>query len=87
VSPRGGLFAWNAFLDRMFESPCRAARLSRTGGLLELRLGCETAAPDLIDTAAHGERPHDSAGTSQCWSFKTLEQDEHTFPHAIEAAD
>jgi hypothetical protein len=33
------------------------------------------------------ERPHDGTGTAKGWSFKTLEHDEHTFPHAIEATD
>ncbi len=33
------------------------------------------------------ERPHDGTGTAKGWSFKTLEHDAHTFPHAIEATD
>ena len=33
------------------------------------------------------ERPHDPVGTAQGWSFKTLEHDEHSFPHGIEATD
>ncbi len=33
------------------------------------------------------ERPHDTTGLAKGWSFKTLEHDAHTFPHAIEATD
>lgn len=33
------------------------------------------------------ERPHDTTGLAKGWSFKTLEHDAHTFPHAIQATD
>jgi hypothetical protein len=33
------------------------------------------------------ERPHDATRTARGWSFKTLEHDEHMFPHAIKATD
>jgi hypothetical protein len=33
------------------------------------------------------ECPHDNTGTAKGWTFKTLEHDEHTFPHAIEGTD
>jgi hypothetical protein len=33
------------------------------------------------------ERPHDGTGLAKGWTFKTLEHDAHTFPHAIEATD
>lgn len=31
--------------------------------------------------------PQDPRGDGTGWTFKTLEHDEHTFPHAIEAKD
>ena len=44
--------------------------------------------PDLVFTPlAPEERPHDPAGTAKGWTFRTLEHDEHTFPHATEATD
>ena len=33
------------------------------------------------------ERPHDPSGIAKGWTFQTLEHDQHTFPHAIEATD
>ena len=46
----------------------------------------ELPAPTFTPLAIE-ERPHDATGTGKGWSFKTLEHDAHTFPHAIEATD
>jgi len=40
-----------------------------------------------FDAIPIDERPHDVSGMAKGWTFKTLEHDEHTLPHAIEATD
>jgi hypothetical protein len=90
--------AWNAFLDRMFElsiAVCpaisapsgRPLSLVPAGGSWELRVAMKPLPEFSFTPLPIEERPHDPAGTAQGWSFKTLEQNEDTFPHAIEATD
>lgn len=60
-------------------------------GFIRLTLGsgdpqadCK-AGGDVLDQQE--ERPHAGTGTASGWTFKTLEHDEHAFPHAMEATD